>query len=290
MFLDELIWSAKDWTVPLRDRLDAQGAVWGVVKWSGPPPEWSEELWQTLLEFRSSYPVIELGEEEEPVQDLVGQADDSPTVDYIQVAADELHVHRSVLDEIVELLEDKGQVILYGPPGTGKTFFALQLARALTAEDPDRFSLIQIHPATSYEDFFEGLRPAVTDSGQVIYRLTDGPLVIIAEKARASQKEEQYVLVIDEINRANLPKVFGELLFLLEYREQSINTLYRPSSSFTPAPEPMDHWNHEHLRPIDYADRRGDATQVPFRPVLPSRGGNEGPAGVAERRRKDSGR
>ena len=135
------------------------------------------------------------------------------------------------MDEIVELLKDKGQVVFYGPPGTGKTFFALRLAKALVADDQERIARVQFHPATSYEDFFEGLRPRVTAAGQVTYERTAGPLADTAARAEADP-DRRYVLVIDEINRANLPKVLGELLFLLEYREEQVQTLYRPREAF----------------------------------------------------------
>ncbi len=93
--------------------------------------------------------------------------------------------------------------------------------------------MVQFHPATTYEDFFEGLRPKLTDAGQVTYARTSGPLVAIAGKAAPHEDQDRtYVLVIDEINRANLPKVFGELLFLLEHRDKSARTLYRPEEPF----------------------------------------------------------
>ena len=140
--------------------------------------------------------------------------------------ADELLVDPEFLEDIVELLKDKGQVILYGPPGTGKTYLARKLAEAL-APDDDRRALVQFHPSTSYEDFFEGYRPAGTGSdGGIRFELTHGPLARIAE--RASESSEQHVMIIDEINRGNLPRVLGELLFLLEYRDEIVQTLYRP--------------------------------------------------------------
>lgn len=155
----------------------------------------------------------------------------SGEIDHLDAAATDLLMDRSDLDEIVHLLEDRGQVVFYGPPGTGKTFLAKRLARALAADRPERFAIVQFHPATTYEDFIEGLRPSVTD-GQVTYELTPGPLVRMA-RAAASDPSGTYVIVIDEINRANLPKVLGELLFLLEYREEPVRLLYRPGEPFT---------------------------------------------------------
>ena len=147
------------------------------------------------------------------------------------VAAEELLCGVEFLNDIVELLEDKGQVILYGPPGTGKTYFAQRIVQALSP-DSNAQALVQFHPAYSYEDFFEGFRPAVDDAGNMTYRLTPGPLVQIAERARANP-EQRHVMVIDEINRANLPRVLGELLFLLEYRDRTVHTQYRPEAEFS---------------------------------------------------------
>ena len=139
--------------------------------------------------------------------------------------ADELLVEVEFLDDIVSLLKDKGQVILYGPPGTGKTYLARKLAEELAPDESCR-ALVQFHPSTSYEDFFEGYRPAGTgDDGGIRYELTKGPLARMAE--RAEDSDQRNVMIIDEINRGNLPRVLGELLFLLEYRDEIVQTLYR---------------------------------------------------------------
>ncbi len=153
--------------------------------------------------------------------------------------ADELLCEVDFLEDILALLDDKGQVILYGPPGTGKTYFARHLAWTLTGiqndeeyEDDGPYSLVQFHPAYSYEDFFEGFRPRVDSDGQMIYKLTSGPLVRLAQRAEENP-HERHVMVIDEINRANLPRVLGELLYLLEYRDEWTQTQYRPDQGFT---------------------------------------------------------
>ena len=135
------------------------------------------------------------------------------------------------LKDIVSLLKDKGQVILYGPPGTGKTYLARALAEVLAPDESCRM-LVQFHPSTSYEDFFEGYRPAGTGAdGGIRYELTPGPLKRMAESAETSA--ERHVMIIDEINRGNLPRVLGELLFLLEYRNESVQPLYRPDEPFS---------------------------------------------------------
>ena len=149
----------------------------------------------------------------------------------IEDLAEELLLEdRGFLDDIVELLNDKGQVVFYGPPGTGKTHLARKLAQAL-APDRGRRMLVQFHPSTSYEDFFEGYRPETGPDGAMSYRLAPGPLARLAGKATADPGR-RHVMVIDEINRANLPRVLGELLFLLEYRDESVATLYRPDEEF----------------------------------------------------------
>jgi 5-methylcytosine-specific restriction enzyme B len=163
---------------------------------------------------------------QEDVEDATGD------VDLVEKAATELHVSVEFLREVVELLREKKQIILYGPPGTGKTYLARRLARALVNEDEARYRLVQFHPSYSYEDFFEGYRPDVDADGQLTYQLQQGPFAQIVEAAEASPAAE-HVMIIDEINRANLPKVFGELLFLLEYRDEPAYTQYRPTEPFT---------------------------------------------------------
>ena len=150
--------------------------------------------------------------------------------DVLGELADDLLIDPTFVHKVVDLLETKRQVVFYGPPGTGKTYFARKLAEAL-APDSNRRALVQFHPSSSYEDFFEGYRPEEGEGGELVYRLKPGPLAIMAEKA-AEAPGRKHLMIIDEINRANLPKVLGELLFLLEYRNESVSTLYRPDDEF----------------------------------------------------------
>ena len=140
-----------------------------------------------------------------------------------QLARD-LLLDKPWLDEVIELLEEKRQVVLYGPPGTGKTYVAQALAEHL-AGGVGTFEVVQFHPSYTYEDFFEGYRPVPGGGGKIDFAIKSGPLRRIADAAAAAPSTP-HVLIIDEINRANLAKVFGELYFLLEYRDQPISLQY----------------------------------------------------------------
>ncbi|MFD4015334.1 DUF4357 domain-containing protein [Streptomyces sindenensis] len=142
--------------------------------------------------------------------------------------AGELLVHETEwLHEVRDLLWDERQLVLYGPPGTGKTYLALKLAEFLGG-GPEQVKLVQFHPSYAYEDFFEGFRPQEDpQTREVAFRLTAGPLRELADlAAREGNRHIPHFLIIDEINRANLAKVFGELYFLLEYRNKSVRLTY----------------------------------------------------------------
>jgi hypothetical protein len=123
------------------------------------------------------------------------------------------------IEQWVRAINRKGQAIFYGAPGTGKTFIADKLARHLIGNGNGFADLIQFHPAYSYEDFIEGIRPA-TEGGQLSYAPAAGRFLDFCKKAE--ERDGVCVLIIDEINRANLSRVFGELMYLLEYRDQEM--------------------------------------------------------------------
>lgn len=143
--------------------------------------------------------------------------------------ADALLVDQSWVDDVLWMLKDKGALILYGPPGTGKTYIAQRLAAHLQPEAANR-TLVQLHPSYGYEDFFEGYRPSVVNGAATLVK-QDGPLRILTKLA-AKNPKQPVVLILDELNRGNLPRIFGELFFLLEYRDQTARLMYSPEERF----------------------------------------------------------
>ena len=194
-FLDRLIEEASERGLELRNRLDAQALVWSIVR------RWD---------------------------DFTGRDhDDGASLDFkpdLDALAERLYLPVPFLQNIALLLEDKRQVIFQGPPGTGKTYVAQELAEAL-AGSADRVTLVQFHPSYAYEDFVQGYRPAVSAEGGAGFEVRNGPLLRAADRAR-NDREANHYLVIDEINRGNLAKVFGELYYLLEYRDREMRLQY----------------------------------------------------------------
>lgn len=124
----------------------------------------------------------------------------------------------SELNRWIRTINRKQQAIIQGPPGTGKTFLAQKLAQHLIGGGDGFSDIIQFHPAYTYEDFIQGIRPQSKD-GELTYPIVPGRFLEFCEKAEAC--EDTCVLIIDEINRANLSQVFGELMYLLDDRQDT---------------------------------------------------------------------
>ena len=195
--------------------------------------------WRGTIELKSSWllrpTVFELtGEAKNAVFEQIGRVDlverhanagastEGDADQTLGSLASELLLDLDFLEEIRTLLEDKRQVIFQGPPGTGKTYVAQKLAECL-AGSQDRVTIVQFHPSYAYEDFVQGFRPTL-DQDHAGFKLNKGPLLKAAKQAKRDRSK--HFLIIDEINRGNLAKVFGELYFLLEYRSKAIRLQY----------------------------------------------------------------
>ena len=159
---------------------------------------------------------------------------------------------------IQAILERKKQVILYGPPGTGKTYWARNAALELASysifgvsfselQDDQkkqiwgtnsssgaRVQMCTFHPAYGYEDFLEGYRP-ITVNDQLVFEPRDGILKKICENAR-SMPDQRFYLIIDEINRGDIPRIFGELLTVLETDKRNMPILLPLSGDYFTVP------------------------------------------------------
>jgi MoxR-like ATPase len=126
-------------------------------------------------------------------------------------ALEGLFIDPNSFKNMVDRLRSKQNLIIQGPPGVGKTFFARRLAYALIgAQAKERYEMVQFHSAYAYEDFIQGYRP-----GGDGFSLKDGLFYRFCQRAQ-NDPGHKYVFVIDEINRGNLGKVFGELMMLIE--------------------------------------------------------------------------
>jgi hypothetical protein len=188
------------------DMVDVQGFIWAAVSQSERKPKRKPEA--------PTPEVAPIGLRERAPPYIT-----SPSYSLAQCAA-ETGLDEAALRDWLSAIQRKRQAIVYGPPGTGKTFAAQKLGLHIAGGNQSRIEIVQFHPAYSYEDFVQGLRPKARADGKLDYPIVDGRFVQFCKAAQ--NKPGEHVLIIDEINRANLARVFGELMFLLEYRDQAI--------------------------------------------------------------------
>ena len=169
---------------------------------------------------------------------------------------DEVFISEKNLTDLETLLKNKKNIILQGAPGVGKTFCARRLAYVMMGEkDESRVSLIQFHQNYSYEDFVLGYKPSGAD-----FELQRGIFYKFCINA-ANNPTKDYFFIIDEINRGNLSKIFGELLMLIEkdYRGEKLTLAYKDEKFFVPKNVyliGMMNTADRSLAMIDYALRR----------------------------------
>lgn len=171
----------------------------------------------------------------------------------------EVFVEEGFFDKTSSVLKMKKNIILQGPPGVGKTFAAKRLCYALMGEkDDERIRMVQFHQSYSYEDFVQGYKP--TKQGG--FGLRDGVFYEFCELARQNSGQDFY-FIIDEINRGNISKIFGELLMLIEksHRGETVPLAYSSNGKPFSVPENlyligMMNTADRSLALLDYALRR----------------------------------
>lgn len=192
--------------------------------------------------------------------DELDDVDTQPEVDYPEYSSadflSDVYMSEQDYETLVNVLKMKKNIILQGAPGVGKTFTAKRLAYSIIgSKNPDRVQMIQFHQSYSYEDFIEGYRP--TENGFTIKKGSFYKFCKLAE----DDDENDYFFIIDEINRGNLSKLFGELFMLIEKDKRGIELqLLYSDENFSVPPNVyiigMMNTADRSLAMLDYALRR----------------------------------
>ncbi|MGD1712716.1 McrB family protein [Dapis sp. BLCC M172] len=169
--------------------------------------------------FKKLFPLVLLAKYDDPMPVIYEYLSVTGIRYPLSQCSQETNFPETQLTQWIRAINRKKQAIFQGPPGIGKTFLAQKLAQHLIAGGDGFWEIIQFHPGYTYEDFIQGIRPQSED-GKLTYPVIPGRFLEFCQKAALCQNT--CVLIIDEINRANLSQVFGELMYLLEYRDAKI--------------------------------------------------------------------
>ena len=182
----------------------AMKALTDVTKYT----EFVERITTKIIEDRPEKP------DEPPIDPVIIYRKPSYTADDF---LEEVYMDEQDYETLVSLIRTKKNVILQGAPGVGKTYAAKRLAYSMMGEkDADRVMMVQFHQSYSYEDFIMGFRPS--EKG---FELKHGAFYTFCKKAE-EDSDNEYFFIIDEVNRGNLSKIFGELFMLIESDKRGI--------------------------------------------------------------------
>ena len=242
---------------------DAENSKWWPILYMGKYADRNTEgsfVWRLRSELRealdridlSDVPLYVASEEQNPLSTAANAAPIYTKADYLS----SVFMTEERYDVLEALLRNKKNVILQGAPGVGKTFTAKKLAYAMMGEaDESRIEMIQFHQNYSYEDFVMGYRPEGDG-----FKLSEGIFYRFCQIA-ADHPDKEYFFIIDEINRGNMSKIFGELLMLIEKDYRGTKATLAYSGMLFSVPENlyiigMMNTADRSLAMIDYALRR----------------------------------